>query len=177
MKDLMIDVETLGTRPGSVVLSIGAVMFGPEGLGNEFYVELRYDDLLAHGFKQDADTLKWWFNQPNKPPINGEMRVCEGLLRFSEFCKAQKFERVWAKSPQFDVVMLEEMYRTLYLGVDVPWTYKQPRDVRTALDMLRPIGKQTLDELWKGKIEHNALDDAKLQAQHLIVARLFDNLQ
>lgn len=46
-KDVMVDLETLGTRPGCKILSIGAVEFGvgpdynEDGLGAEFYVEVQ----------------------------------------------------------------------------------------------------------------------------------------
>lgn len=36
LTDLMIDIEPMGTTPGSAFLSIGAVMFGPAGLGDTF---------------------------------------------------------------------------------------------------------------------------------------------
>ena len=37
MIHVMCDLETLGRRPGCKLLSIGAVVFGPKGLGAEFY--------------------------------------------------------------------------------------------------------------------------------------------
>jgi DNA polymerase III epsilon subunit-like protein len=39
-KDVMLDIETLGNRPYSIILSIGAVEFDPRtgNMGNEFYV-------------------------------------------------------------------------------------------------------------------------------------------
>jgi DNA polymerase III epsilon subunit-like protein len=40
MSDVMIDLETLGRRPGCAILSIGAVEFGPAGLGRELYIVL-----------------------------------------------------------------------------------------------------------------------------------------
>lgn len=35
MNNIMLDLEALGTPPGSIVLSIGAVYFGLDGLGKE----------------------------------------------------------------------------------------------------------------------------------------------
>lgn len=42
MEDMMIDIETLGTRPGSVILSVGAVMFDRHGVGHgeTFYMNV-----------------------------------------------------------------------------------------------------------------------------------------
>ena len=40
MNHVMVDIETLGTTNNSVVLSIGAVKFDHQGLGEEFYAEI-----------------------------------------------------------------------------------------------------------------------------------------
>jgi hypothetical protein len=67
----MIDIETLGLEPGSVILSIGAVAFGmdrkPDMPMKEFYVEL---DTKQPQRVVDLDTVKWWMDQPNKPPMD-----------------------------------------------------------------------------------------------------------
>jgi hypothetical protein len=60
MSDVMIDLETLGRRPGCVVLSIGAVEFGPAGLGREFYIVLDIFGQKSLGLHEDPDTLAWW---------------------------------------------------------------------------------------------------------------------
>jgi len=35
---IMLDIETLGTRPGSVITSIGAVKFGGGEITSDFYI-------------------------------------------------------------------------------------------------------------------------------------------
>lgn len=42
MNNVMLDLETFGTQPGSVIRSIGAVVFDPfsDKLGKEFYVNM-----------------------------------------------------------------------------------------------------------------------------------------
>ena len=62
----MIDIETLDTRPNSVVLSVGAVKFDP-------YAEIEphtktlwrpgVDDQLAQGRTMSNTTLEWWAKQ------------------------------------------------------------------------------------------------------------------
>jgi hypothetical protein len=49
VKNVMIDIETLGTRPGSVILSIGACRFGADGIGEEFYRAIDVLDSLMAG--------------------------------------------------------------------------------------------------------------------------------
>ncbi len=64
MQNVMIDLETLGTRPGSVILSIGAVEFDRDlGLGREFYVELNQASSITAGLTTDDATVDWWLDQ------------------------------------------------------------------------------------------------------------------
>ena len=68
MNHCMIDLETLGTQPGSIILSIGAVLFDPtkaphECLGEEFYYVIGKPTCLAAGLTFSQDTLDWWKKQ------------------------------------------------------------------------------------------------------------------
>ena len=63
---LMIDVETLGTRPGSVVTNIGIVAFDIEAdgwadVGME--IPLNPQEQMGLGFKADWSTIRWWMDQ------------------------------------------------------------------------------------------------------------------
>ena len=65
---VMIDLETLGTLPGSVILSIGAVVFDPskpisECIEGQFYCVVNTEDSLRHGLKLNQATLDWWERQ------------------------------------------------------------------------------------------------------------------
>lgn len=85
MKDIMVDIETLGTKPGCVILSIGAVQFNPfsDELGQEFYNNINADDAERKGFFKDARTVDWWSKQspesrahllPNQLPIEEALK-------------------------------------------------------------------------------------------------------
>lgn len=55
--DIMVDIETLGRKPGCVILSIGCVAFD----GKEFYVNIDPFKMKDEGvFHVDPDTSKWW---------------------------------------------------------------------------------------------------------------------
>ncbi|POO54357.1 hypothetical protein CPJ18_02345 [Agrobacterium rosae] len=62
MLDLMIDIETLGTAPGSVILSVGAVTFNAETgeFGEGFYAAVEPQSAVDMGLTIDVSTLKWW---------------------------------------------------------------------------------------------------------------------
>src|SRR5688572_29962905 len=63
--DVMLDLETLGTRPGCAILSIGAVAFDRHtgALGPEFYMVVNRKSCEAKGLTQDQSTLDWWSRQ------------------------------------------------------------------------------------------------------------------
>lgn len=61
---IMVDLETLGTAPGSVILSIGAVRFDvEEGLLDEFYVNIDVESSQRLGLTIDGATVMWWMKQ------------------------------------------------------------------------------------------------------------------
>lgn len=65
MKHVMVDLETLGTKPGSVILSIGAVTFDLDGSGRDgrtFYQRVNIQSCLDAGMTVDGDTVEWWFH-------------------------------------------------------------------------------------------------------------------
>ena len=66
--DVMIDIETLGTDPGSVILSIGAVEFDLKTgkTGEEFYQWIDLESSSNKGFSVSAGTIKWWMMQNKK---------------------------------------------------------------------------------------------------------------
>jgi hypothetical protein len=64
----MIDLETLGTGPDVIVVSVGAVLFDADTgeTGGEFYRILDYQDQIDLGRKPSADIIKWWMEQTNE---------------------------------------------------------------------------------------------------------------
>ena len=70
MKNVMIDIETLGTRPGSIILSIGACAFDPADISSvgsdaryEFYENIDPEDCKSLGLTSDPSTVAWWAKQ------------------------------------------------------------------------------------------------------------------
>lgn len=62
--DFAIDMETLGTHSGCVVLSIGLIAFDPQGDGvkgrDKMYWEPDIEMQLRDGLSVEARTLAWW---------------------------------------------------------------------------------------------------------------------
>ena len=138
MNDLMIDIETLGTAPGSVILSIGAIEFDANtgDYGREFYVSIDPQSCIDVGMTMDFSTIKWWMDQSEKArseAFSGIVNVSVALDLLSDFVKSVGADRVWAKPPSFDHILTEAAYRIC--KKEIPWHYKTPRDLRTLLDL------------------------------------------
>lgn len=163
---IMVDIETLGTRPGAAILSIGAVVFAPYDdlvpLRDTFLVHIDLASALASG-SVDAATLRWWLLQDaaaRAEAFSGEVDVDTALRRLNQWWPlpmAGHLPPVWANDPAFDLVLLEQAYARR--GYDAPWTYREHRSCRT-LKALTPDA--AVPQRDGG--EHQALADAQYQA-------------
>lgn len=160
---IMLDLETLGTGPNSVIIAVGAVKFDPSELSitDVFYEVVDRDSCVAIGLEIDQDTVDWWakqstearsaFNEPGKPIIGT-------LGKFSTFCN--KDSVVWGCGSDFDNVILTSAYRKA--GMKLPWQFFNNRCYRTMKNMYPTV------KLKRGGTHHNAIDDAASQAHHLM---------
>ncbi|SFV31438.1 exodeoxyribonuclease VIII [Devosia crocina] len=137
MRDIMVDIETLGTTAGSPILSIAAIAFDAEtqAWGEEFQANIDPATALAPGMAIDIKTVAWWMEQSEEArsaAFTGTMPLRDALDGFAQLIKQHQPERVWAKPPSFDLVILEAAYRAF--GQEAPWHYRTPRDMRTLTD-------------------------------------------
>jgi len=158
----MLDLETLGTRPGCVILTLGAVKFDPYSLrdpGPGIYFRVDVDEQTALGREVQEDTLNWWLEQSDdirEEALGENDRVSLNTL----YRDLNKFlvgvDSIWAQGPLFDFAILENLYRQC--GWPTPWQYWQIRDSRTLFGVHG-------DPRVKGKAGlHNALEDCVSQA-------------
>lgn len=171
MQNVMIDLETLGTQPGSVILSVGAVLFDPtkppsECIGNELYMVIGKKSCEEFGLTTSKDTLEWWEKQsPEARKVLDEAACSENDLRavmsrLSQFIPAGA--KVWSNGANFDQPLLDVAYHKC--GISLPWKYWNSRCYRTIL-ALHPGEKSVRPPT---VCAHNALEDAKWQAKHLV---------
>ncbi len=175
MKHVMLDLETLGTTPGSVILSIGAVQFDPydktRKLGAEFKVAIEIEDSIAIGFRIDGKTLKWWMDQNIevfRRQIFGAEGVKSALSSFSKWLhetreNKQTPHHAWGNSASFDCGLLSSYYRKV--GVEQPWDYRLEMCYRTMNNLL-PIARSEWLQRDANK-SHDPVYDAKYQANHV----------
>lgn len=156
---VMIDIETLGLNAGSAILSIGAVRFDTEGLGDTFERNVSLESCEDAGLTIDAGTLEWWLSQDGdvQHVLTGGVNLEDALNDLSRFYG--EAAEVWAYSPAFDCKHLEAAYNAV--GSIQPWEYYEQRDCRTLLNL--PVAVEMEQE---GN-EHDALDDAIYQAKQV----------
>lgn len=167
MRNVMIDLETLGTGHHPVVLSIGAVLFvpgEPESF-NPFYVVIDPRTSQAHGCNIDADTVMWWLRQSDEARSAFDSVVMaplpSALRSFTEWLP--KYAKVWGNGSNFDNRILREVYEAV--GYSCPWHYRDDRDMRTYM-----ADRPAIPRLDRTGVHHNALDDARFQVRCMATA-------
>ncbi len=161
MTDIMVDLETLGTTPGSIILSIGACMFDPVtgDVLAQFYRTIDRASCEAAGLTADASTEAWWAGQSQAARdalLMDTSPLSEVLESFAGWWLAQRGERLWAHAPNFDETLLAAAYRAC--GVGHPWQFWNVRCTRTIYALAGVKPDRTVGT------HHNALDDAIAQA-------------
>lgn len=165
--DVMIDLETLGTTPGCVILSIGAVDFstGSEVI-TPFYRTIERASCRAVGLDEEADTYNWWMQQSGEAKLEAfkeEFELKEVLYDFSDYIKEFHREsasvRVWGNAASFDLKILEEAY--IAWDIPVPWSFREEMCFRT----LRNLFPEIKAPEFQGT-PHVAICDAINQANH-----------
>lgn len=151
----MIDTETLGRTPGSVVRSVAAVEFDPRTgeTGRQKVWKIDLADSIRYGFKVEASTLKWWMMQSDEARrefVEGAETPLEDFFEeFMEFLADTDEEKdftLWCLQLDFDVAMLRSMYSWYNLNVYgcdeevLPWNFRKVRDVRPYIDALDSAG-------------------------------------
>jgi hypothetical protein len=166
---ISIDIETLGTAPGSGIIAIGAVAFTLDSLGGGFYTKVKAESCINSGLTLDHDTMKWWHGQDEEvreEAFSGTESIESALHELAKFIFAYPSNTlIWGNGANFDIVLLEEAYRRTGVscrGNMFPWSYKNIRCLRTVVSMfphIKPV---------ESAIKHNAYEDATAQALTLM---------
>jgi len=174
--NVMVDLETMGTRSDSAILSIGAVEFTLSNnpiLGKRFYqvIDLKSSFLFGRIY---PDTVMWWLQQSQsaRDSILDESKVGlpEGLRYFAQWIKSLSCMDIthdgetqdvciWGNGAATDNVILDYAYKQCG---GKPWSHKNDRCYRTIKAQFPKIEKSN------SGTHHHALDDAINQATYLI---------
>lgn len=169
--DIVIDIETLGTKENAVIVSIGALIFNrsdaPGTFKAEFDIRVDIDD--QPGRIIEPGTVKFWMKpgmeEARKMAFNGPKGIRLGLAlkQLDDFIKEHKPNEAWACSPSFDMSILQNAYRAH--RQEFPIMFWKWSCVRTMENFF--YGKNTrkaggINDL--GGVAHDALDDCKMEA-------------
>jgi exodeoxyribonuclease VIII len=166
---LMIDLETMGKRPNAPIIAIGAVLFDRSGVTSEFYQVVDLQSSVDAGAVIDASTVLWWMGQSDAARgefgKEGSVSLQVALAEFRAYMNdvisfRGLLDGVWGNGAAFDNVITREAYRNC--GLEAPWPFWLDRCYRTVKHMYPHVAMHRAGEL------HNAVDDARSQAQHLI---------
>lgn len=154
---IMLDIETLDVAPTAQLLQIGAV--------NILKPHLDFEATISIASQQDyfatvsLDTVDFWQGLPEevkKRVLYGETHVRDALMGFTRWLPRNA--RIFCYGAAFDFPILHHHYHMN--GLELPWNYRDLRCFRTIYAQHR---KQFAKA--EAEIEHDALSDAKAQAQ------------
>ncbi len=160
----MIDLETLGTSPDTVILTLGAIKFDPYTNvepSNGLYLRVNVDDQTEIGRTIDQSTLDWWGKQDES--IREEALGDGDRVGLKELTKSLNkwcvgLDYLWCQGPLFDYAILENLYKNLQ--IPIPWNFWQIRDSRTLFAMMPKDPRKAIQS-----DAHNALADCYYQAK------------
>jgi hypothetical protein len=168
---IMLDIETMGTRPGAAIVAIGACTFG-DGLNwvrrRQFRATITLDGQQQRGLHLDEATVTWWLRQSDAArqalTMEGGVQLGTALFQFNDFVNAardvngeQSPVRMWGNGANFDPPVIEAAYRACM--IKPAWGFRDARCLRTLLDLAQVDMKA-----FRHGTAHDALDDAMSQA-------------
>lgn len=136
MTHLMLDSETLSTRPGGVVMSVALVRFSDEA---HCSINLNISEQQALGLTIDPKTEAWWAQQDraawaaatsNPLPVGAAL---DYLSSWINWASGGADPLIWAHGASFDGPMLTALYDAT--GREPPWKFWNLRDTRTLYDL------------------------------------------
>lgn len=181
---LNFDLETLGKKSSSVVLSLACVAFTFEDdtpysqyVLDGFYIKFDPIEQLRMGRTTDQDTINWWKEQSEEArgvtkPSKDDVSVEKGLAMLREYINGTKYEwkngYCWCRGNYFDFPMIEDLHEQV--GAKLPFNTWKIRDIRTMIDVLTGSdrGKYELrGGVPKEFVAHHALHDTALDIMRM----------
>jgi len=156
MKDIMIDIETMGVKSNAAIIEIAAVPFNietGETSDNIFHEYIDLQSSIDSGMTCCASTIQFWSTQ--KRVLDGiEKPMEESVTDFEIYMlELDNDINVWSNSPSFDLVILKSAFDIIKRPY--PWKFWNERDLRT----YRAMNNETNIEHVRTTERHNALLD------------------
>jgi len=179
---IVLDIETLGTSPDSVIWQIAAIEIG--GSQRTFNKLLRPIDQIAMGREVNDSTVKW-------TEINGDqvgldtayqlgMHHVDAIRQLQVWCGLVHGRKggdlwVWCRGTDFDIAFMNNICKQLRMSV--PWKYNAARDIRTLEGVVLAVcgvdGLATIREARYSDpdmVAHNALHDCEADVRLIVMS-------
>lgn len=183
---IVVDLETMGKKPGCIVTEIGAVaidinaLYEP-GLAFTFNEVVDYSSSKRAGFKADKKTMEWWGEKLGLAPMGrreydyaythkwrNTRSIKKSIAEFNSLYEsvveaAGDKDRVFlvGNDIDFDKSILEHYY--FATNTETPWHYRAWLSLPTFVWLIEYMTgtnvKTKVRETWE--TSHEALDDAK----------------
>lgn len=139
---IMLDLESLGVRPGAVVLSAAFVRFTDEA---HMTVNLNVPDQEMLGLEKDESTCAWWRDQEAGTPGTWARATSNPqplaialpyIATWMNWAAPDGDFQIWCHGATFDCPLLGEVFRRS--NIDCPWggrNFWRIRDTRTLYDL------------------------------------------
>ena len=184
-RHVMLDIETLGTRPGSAIMSIAAVAFdfdagkavnysaGDASVG-KFMVTIDLKSNVEAKMQLNASTALWWMEHEDAL-VNWvaapKVSLSIALDSFTKYIESLTIEGtdvfIWGNSNRFDMGLMEAAYQAL--DKKIPWKFRNERDVRTLVGFAPEIKEAHIKAAKEsGQVLHDPLVDATLQIAYCV---------
>ena len=183
----LFDVETLGKKSDSVILSMAAVYFNPDDKPspqqmreNAFFAKFDVRD-QRYRLKRSMgqSTMDWWKKQCDNVKIASfiphpiDCTFENGYQRMREWAESKNDPKgwVWARG-NLDQLVLDDIEEQC--GLEPIWFFNRWRDVRTAVDIFYETDTGYVEVDYPGfdsKLniyKHNPIDDCILDAMMLM---------
>lgn len=167
MKDVMIDLETLGNGENKCVIQVGACYFDRTTgeIGETFKRNIDAKSAVQAGFQMDAQTVYWWLAQSDAARasiIQGPLLpIRDAFNDLNTFLAPAK--SIWSHAT-FDFVTIMETYRKL--DIKPLFSYKAARDIRTLIDLMNV----SISPVPRTGVHHDGLDDSIHQVKYCMEA-------
>ncbi|KUR14193.1 ATPase [Enterobacter roggenkampii] len=173
---LMVDLETMGKKPGAPIVSVGAIFFDPASgkTGAEYYQVINLESSMSFGARPDASTILWWLKQSPEARsaivVDDTVGLVEALEQFLDFiaenaANGSRTVQLWGNGSSFDCSLLEAAFELADTPFPIPhWNY---RDVRTIVELGKAVGLNSRYDIPFEGDQHNALADARHQVKYV----------
>lgn len=167
MKDVMLDLETLGNGTNKCIVQIGACYFDRETgiIGDTLKINVDAESHVRHGGELDAKTVYWWLSQSHEAIdsiiAQPRMDIVQAFDQLNIFLS--KAKAVWSHAT-FDFVTIQDTFKQL--NIKPLFHYRVARDLRTVVD----LAKVTVDKQLREGTHHDALEDCKFQVKYCVAS-------